>query len=288
MENRTELSPAIGPASDPMVPAVFRIARVRRETHDTFTLDLTPPASMGGFRFKPGQFNMLYVFGVGEVAISISGDPARPDVLTHTVRAVGVVTRAMQKLRVGDVVGVRGPFGAGWPVDRMVGSDIVVVAGGIGLAPLRPAIYEILANRERFGTFVLLCGTRTPADLLYTKELERWRSRFDLQVYVTVDHADASWRGNVGVVTTLVKRARFDPNQTVAMMCGPEVMMRFAAIELRTRGLQDDNVYVTMERNMKCAVGLCGHCQFGPTFICKDGPVFASTEIQHWFGRREI
>ena len=274
--------------SDPMVPSPFRVQRVRKETYDTFTLELEPANGANGFSFAPGQFNMVYVPGVGEVPISISGDPARRQTLIHTVRPVGTVTQKIGKRGRGGVLGVRGPFGSSWPVEEAAGSDVVIVAGGIGLAPLRPALYYIMANREKYGRVVLLYGARTPEDLLYKAELPKWRGHFDLQVEVTVDTASGGWRGNVGVVTTLIPPARFDPENTVAMVCGPEVMMRFTLTELERRGVPAENTFISMERNMKCAVGFCGHCQFGPTFICKDGPVFRYDQIQPFFATREI
>ena len=273
---------------DPMIPSRFRLRRVRRETYDTFTLELEPANGADGFSFAPGQFNMLYVFGVGEVPVSISGDPTNPQTLVHTVRSVGAVTQAICRLKRAGMLGVRGPFGDHWPVEEAVGSDVVIVAGGIGLAPLRPALYYLLSNREKYGRIVVLYGARTPEDLLYKPELEKWRGHFDLEVEVTVDTAPARWRGNVGVVTTLIPRARFDPLHTVAMVCGPEVMMRFTLRELDVRGVGAENIFISMERNMKCAVGLCGHCQFGPAFVCKDGPVFRYDQIQAFFAKREI
>jgi NAD(P)H-flavin reductase len=276
-----------GVLSNTMLPALYRIESVRKDTHDTFTIELVPGGDGERVPFLPGQFNMLYTFGVGEIPISISGDPARRDVLVHTTRAVGMVTKAMRKLKRNDVVGVRGPFGSHWPVEDMTGSDIVIVAGGIGLAPLRPALYALLAQREKYGKIVLLYGTRSPADILYKNELERWRSRFDLDVYITVDRAMEGWRGNVGVVTTLIRKSPFDPDNTMAMVCGPEVMMRYTILELNKRGVQMPNIYVSMERNMKCAIGLCGHCQLGNVFICKDGPVFRYDTIEKLFSLRE-
>lgn len=275
-------------ATDPMLPRPFRIARTRRETHDTFTLELKPTESKGGFPFKAGQFNMLYVYGVGEVAISISGDPSNTDTLVHTTRGVGTVTKAMQKLQPGSALGVRGPFGSSWPLEEVYGNDILFIAGGIGLAPLRPAMYQVLAKREKFGRVVLLYGTRTPQDMLYTAELKRWGGKFDLEVYVTVDRATGNWRGNVGVVTTLIRRAPFDPLNTTAMVCGPEMMMRYTVQELEGRGVRPKDVYLSMERNMKCAIGLCGHCQWGPKFICKDGPVFRYDGIRDLFNAWEV
>ena len=238
--------------------------------------------------FAPGQFNMLYAFGVGEVAISISGDPARPDVLTHTVRDVGPVSHALCAVRPGDTLGVRGPFGTAWPVEQAKGCDVVIAAGGVGLPPLRPALYYLLAHRADYGNIVLLYGARTRQDLVYPREVESWRGRFDLEVDVTVDSATGGWLGHVGTVTTLIPRAGFDPAHTVAMVCGPEIMIRFTVQELLKRGVTVDNTYISMERNMKCGIGLCGHCQLGPFFICKDGPVFRYSAIQPWFGKREV
>jgi NAD(P)H-flavin reductase len=271
-----------------MVPVPYRVLRVRRETPDTFTLDLAAPDG-GKFSFLPGQFNMLYLFGVGEVPISISGDPAHPEILVHTVRAVGTVTKGICKLKRGDMLGVRGPFGSAWPVTAAAGNDIIIVSGGVGLAPLRPAISHILNNRGEYGRVALLYGARTPKDMLYKKELAQWRGRFDIHVEVTVDAARPDeWRGNVGVVTTLIPRANFDPHRVTALVCGPEIMMRFTILELQKRGLRDDQIYISMERNMKCAVGFCGHCQYGPNFICKDGPVFRFDKVKELFGKREI
>jgi NAD(P)H-flavin reductase len=275
---------AIGPmTSDP-----FIIRRVTRETSDTFTLDLERVYGDRRFPFLPGQFNMLYAFGVGEVPISISGDPNILTTLTHTTREVGLVTKAMRKLKAGDTLGVRGPYGSVWPVDLAEGYDVVVVAGGIGLAPLRPVIYHLLSNRSKYGKLVLLYGTRTPEDILFRKELESWRARFDLETHLTVDRATGPWHGNVGVVTTLITRAPFDPQNTIAMVCGPEIMMRFTMTELERRGVDETRIYLSMERNMKCGIGLCGHCQLGPRFVCQDGPVYRCDDIREVFSKREI
>jgi NAD(P)H-flavin reductase len=270
-----------------MLPSLYRIRHRHKENDDTFTLELEP-TNGGRPRFAAGQFNMLYVFGVGEVPISISGDPAETNKLTHTTRAVGTVTRAMSKLRQGDTLGVRGPFGSHWPIVEATGSDIVLVAGGIGLAPLRPALYQIFARREQFGKIVLLYGARTQEDMLYRSELEQWRARFDAEVHVTIDRATGNWRGNVGAVTSLIPRAPFYPPDTVAMICGPEVMIRFTVQALQKRGVPAEQIYISMERNMKCAVGFCGHCQFGPKFICKDGPVFRYDQVQAFIGKWEV
>jgi len=272
----------------PMVTEPFTIRRVRKETADTFSLEMQKLTGEREFMFRPGQFNMLYAYGVGEVPISISGDPSRSKILTHTTREVGAVTRAMRRLKVGDTLGVRGPYGTPWPVQEAEGSDVVVVAGGIGLAPLRPVIYYLLTNRRHYGKVVLLYGARTPEEILFRRELEQWRSRFDMETHITVDRATGPWQGNVGVVTTLIARAPVDAPNTLAMVCGPEIMMRFTVLELERRGLDDRSIYLSMERNMKCGIGLCGHCQLGPRFVCKDGPVYRCDQIREVFSRREL
>ncbi len=274
--------------SDPMLPELFTITRAQQDTYDTFTLELVSKEKEDGFRFAPGQFNLLYVFGVGEVPISISGDPNKPEVLVHTTRAVGTVTKAMKKLKKGEIIGIRGPYGTSWPVVEAEGKDLIIVAGGIGLAPLRPTIYHALANREKYGKLILLYGARTPEDMLYVKQLENWRARSDFEVFSTVDRGDSKWRGNVGVVTTLIPKANFEPQSAMAMICGPEIMMRFTIMELQRRGMAEKQIVVSMERNMKCGVGLCGHCQLGPTFICKNGPVYRFDLIKDLLAKREL
>lgn len=270
-----------------MIPEPVRVLHRRKEVAGTWTLDLAPGNS-GQRLFAPGQFNMLYVFGVGEIPISISGDAATPQSQVHTIRDVGPVSRALAALKPGDTVGLRGPFGTGWPVTAAEGGDVVLVAGGLGLAPLRPAIYHVLGHRERYRQVVLVYGTRSPQEILFLKELDAWSRRGDMQVHVTVDHAGTDWMGNVGVVTNLIPAATFDANDTVAMVCGPELMMRFTAAALADRGVADEAIHLSMERNMKCAIGLCGHCQFGPTFICKDGPVLSHDRIRDLLNRKEI
>jgi NAD(P)H-flavin reductase len=253
-----------------------------------FTLELTAVNADRPMVFAPGQFNMLYAFGVGEAAISISGDPHQSACLIHTIRAVGNVTQALSRLQPGDPLGVRGPFGQAWPMAAAIGHDVVFIAGGIGIAPLRPAIYQVLAEREKYDQVVILFGTRTPQDLIFAAELQHWRSRFDLQVLAIVSAAQPAWHGHVGVVTNLLKRVEFDPARAIAMMCGPEIMMKFAVLALSQLGMAADSMYVTMERNMKCAIGFCGHCQLGPHFICKNGPVFRYDQIRFWFEQREV
>jgi NAD(P)H-flavin reductase len=270
-----------------MTPVSHRVADTRQETHDTWTLTLEPSADSLP-AFAPGQFSMLYAFGVGEVPISISGDLAAAGPLVHTIRAVGSVTESLCSLEPGAWVGARGPFGNSWPIEEAEGRDIVVVAGGIGLAPLRPVIYHVLANRERYGRLIVAYGGRSSAELLYLDELEHWRGRFDVDLDVAVDSADGGWRGRVGVVTTLIPRAEFDPLNATAFVCGPEVMMRFAVGALMDAGMPVESIQLSMERSMKCAVGHCGHCQLREFFICKDGPVFRSDVIEPLMRVREL
>jgi len=273
---------------NPMLTQPYLVQEVGKETSDTFTLKLAPEDGRNGSSFQPGQFSMLWVFGVGELPISISGDPAEHDRLVYTVRSVGQATNALVTRSVGTAVGVRGPFGNGWPLEAARGRDVIVIAGGIGLAPLRPVIYEVLKHRGDYGRLVVLYGARSPRDLLYRKELAAWARHHETQVLVTVDYGGMSWRGHVGVVTTLFKYARLKPSNSVAMVCGPEIMMRFVTRELEAHGLGRNDIYLSMERNMKCAVGFCGHCQYGPYFICKDGPVFRYEQMRPLLEKYEL
>jgi NAD(P)H-flavin reductase len=270
-----------------MVPLPYRVVDRRRELDDTVTLTARPVASRGIDPLVPGQFNMVYVFGVGEAPISSSGEVSDDGTVVHTVRAVGRVSEAICSLRPGDAFGVRGPFGNPWPLDAMRGKDMVVVAGGIGLAPLRPAIADQLRRADEHGRISILIGARQPDQLLFTAQHDAWRAA-GADVLVTVDAAGPHWPGSIGVVTDLVARARFDPANTVALVCGPEIMMRFAAQRLVAADVPGGAVYVSMERNMKCGVGLCGHCQYGPDFVCRDGPVFPFSVVQTRFFTSEI
>jgi NAD(P)H-flavin reductase len=270
-----------------MVPRPFRVERHVRETFNTWTIELSPVAGPP-FPFEPGQFAMDYVFGVGEVPISISGNPGEPGPLIQTVRAIGTVTKALCALRPGQVLGIRGPFGSSWPVVEAKGGDILIVAGGIGLPPLRGAINYVIAHRAEYGRVMVLYGSRTPEEIVFRKEIQNWRSRLDVEVDVTVDAATGDWRGRVGVVTTLIPRVGFDPDVTVAFVVGPEIMMRFAARALIEEGLPPERMWLSMERNMECGVGLCGHCQYGPHFVCRDGAVFPYNDIAPYLGVREL
>jgi len=263
-------------------PRSMRIEAIQPEIDGVFTYDLqlTQSAEQTAYQFLPGQFNMLYLPGVGEAAISLSGDPARGDIWRHTVRVAGRVTDTLAQRRVGETLGVRGPFGQGWPIEAWCGKDVVLVAGGIGLAPMRPLIYELLRRRTEFGRITLIYGARSPESLLYSAEYISWK-RGGIEVQTTVDRASPDWRGPQGVVTLLLNRLPLlRPEQTQLAMCGPEIMMRYTALSAAKRGVSDQQLWVSLERNMQCAAGLCGHCQLGPMFVCKDGPVFRGDRIQ--------
>lgn len=272
-----------------MLPHPAAITRIQPEAPGvaTYTLEFQDPALRAAYRFLPGQFNMLYLPGIGEAAISISSDPASPAPLQHTVRVAGNVTQAMNRLKVGSVIGARGPYGSAWPIEDAHGGDVILVVGGIGLAPLRPAIYHMIRRRAEYGKVSVLVGARAPADLLYPAEYDDWRTH-DIEVIVTVDRADETWKGNVGVVPMLFYSLRPDPKRTTIFTCGPEIMMRFVVYEALARRIPRERIYVSQERNMKCAVGFCGHCQFGPTFLCKEGPVLSYAQIEPFFNVEEF
>ena len=272
------------PRSAHLVPVPYRVAARRRDTADVVTLTLDP-AGGEALDWSPGQYNMLYAFAVGEVPISISGGDG--DRLLHTVRDVGAVSHALCGAHLGDVVGVRGAFGSDWGLDAAAGGDLVIVAGGIGLAPLRSAVVRVLAERERFGEVQLVVGARTAEDLLYREEVEAWRARRDLDVHVTVDRWGPGWRGTIGVVTRVLPRLPIAPDAT-ALVCGPEVMMRLTARALLDRGLSPARIRVSAERTMQCAVARCGHCQLGAAFVCVDGPVFGWDRLEPLLGVREL
>jgi NAD(P)H-flavin reductase len=272
-------------ATGAFVPVPFRVGDRRQDTADTWTIALEPVG--GGFAVAPGQFVMVWAFGVGEVPISVSGPPERPgEPVVLTVRDVGAVTHKICTAEPGSVLGLRGPLGNSWPVEAAEGGDVVVVAGGIGLAPLRPVVLHTLARRAQFGAVSVLYGARTPPDLLYTDELSRWSD--ELAVEVTVDAADTSWTGRVGVVPKLLEHTEFRPEVASAFVCGPEVMIHFTVEALRERGLPDERIFLSLERDMRCGVGLCGHCQLGPTLICRDGPVYTQAQVARFMEVREL
>ncbi len=266
------------------------VVEKRREAPQIWTLRLRlqDQALRRRFQFRPGQFNMVYDFGVGEVPISIVSDPVDPDLLDHTIRAVGAVSHRLCELDRGDVVGVRGPYGSWWPLDEARGRDVVIVTGGLGCAPVVAAINYIMMRREAYGELNIFHGIKTPRDLLYRERFRAWQAAPNTNVYLSADRPDRRWKHAVGVVTSLFREVRLDPARSIVMMCGPEVMMRSAVRELLDKGVAADRIYLSLERNMKCAVGFCGHCQYGPMFICKDGPVLRYDRISRWFDIREL
>ena len=278
--------------ADPWLSHGVRIQQVTPETPGVATYDLVfEDHEIGsGFRFSPGQFNMLYVPGIGEAAISISSDPCTPHVLRHTIRAVGGVTSAIAAAGRGMQLGLRGPFGSNWPIDACLKSttasaikkDVIVVAGGIGLAPLRPLVYALVRQRDQVGRIVVMVGARSQNDLLFHDEYALWRKK-GVEVQTTVDRATSDWHGNVGVVTGLLNRLVLShPERTLLMTCGPEVMMRYVVLAALQRKFLPSRIWISLERHMNCAVGLCGHCQLGPEFLCKDGPVLPYPRVAEW------
>jgi NAD(P)H-flavin reductase len=275
---------------DSWMPVPARLLSVRQENFNTrtYTLEFVDEALRGLYRFEPGQFNMIYVPGVGEAAISVSSDAQRPERLEHTIRLVGSVTRGIDRVGAGGVVGLRGPFGRGWPMGRLAGRDVVILAGGIGLAPLRPVVYWLLAHRDEVRRVVLLYGCRTPEDRLYSQELEAWEAGGRIDVLVTVDNATGAWAGPVGVVTNLMRRVKVNAERTMVMVCGPRILNRVATWNFLQLHVPASQVYVSLERNMNCGFGRCGHCQYGAKFVCRDGPVFCFEEIADTFAVEEV
>ncbi|HYB90124.1 MAG TPA: FAD/NAD(P)-binding protein [Candidatus Binataceae bacterium] len=270
-----------------MHPARIIARRTETEGIYTFTMRLLDAEVRRSYRFEAGQFNMIYVFGVGEVPISIVSDPAEPEILEHTIRIAGRVTGVMAKWKVGDIVGVRGPYGNGWPVNVARGRDVVIITGGLGCAPVVGLINYIFRRRADYGELHIIHGVKTPNDLLYRERFDEWRRAPRTKVYLTTDHPDKSWHYKIGVVTELFDEVTVPPS-SIVMMCGPEMMMRFAARSLRQKGITDDAIYLSMERRMECAVGLCGHCQYREHFVCKDGPIFSYHTVRQRFGESGI
>ena len=266
---------------NPYLPRLAVIVGEREEAPNvrTFRLKLKDEEAMKSFAFTPGQFLEVTVFGYGEAPFSVSSSPLVRDYLEITVRAVGTVTKALFELGEGGLVGIRGPFGRGWPLEDMKGENLLLIGGGIGIAPLRPVIEFVLANRSDFGDVVLLYGARTPEDIVYKEELERWSEHLDVRV--TVDRADASWRGRVGVVTKLIDEVELNPKETFSLQCGPPIMMHFATRKLVEKGFPKERIYFSLERLMKCGMGFCGHCMVGGKFVCRDGPVFNLCEVEN-------
>jgi sulfhydrogenase subunit gamma (sulfur reductase) len=276
------------PGIDAGPPHAATVVSRTQESPTIFTLQLRldDAAAQAAYRFAPGQFNMLYLFGVGEVAISIMSDPGDRHGIGHTIRAVGRVTQGLSGLQPGDRVGLRGPFGRGWPLQEIGGHDLVLVLGGLGCAPVVSVIHYVLKRRERFGKLVIIQGVKHTEDLIWREQYDRWAALPDTQVLVAADEGAALWPWHVGRVTELFALARFNPERAAAMMCGPEGMMRAAADSLLQRGLPESRLFLSMERNMQCAVGRCGHCQLGGAFVCRDGPVFSWGQVKSLLAHR--
>ena len=282
--------PTLVPGPDTWMPLPARILHIKDENFNTYTIRLRieDETARNRYRWAPGQFNMLYVPGVGEAAISISSDPENPVELEHTIRVVGSVTRAIKKRGEGGMIGLRGPFGTSWPTENIKDKNVVMVAGGIGLAPIRPMIFWLLRHRDRCKRVMLLYGCRSPEDRVFARELEAWEENSGIDVLVTVDNATGNWTGPVGVVTHLLSRIRVDAEHTTVMVCGPKILNRAAAWQFLQLHVRPEQVYVSLERNMNCGFGECGHCQYGSKFVCRDGPVFRFADIAHIFAKEEI
>lgn len=275
---------------NPFVPHPAEIIEKRHEAKNIFTyrLRFCEPELRNNYRFQAGQFNMVYAFGAGDAAISIASDPREPEILDHTIRVVGSVTGALGALKKGDQLGLRGPYGSHWPLEEVKGKDLIFITGGLGCAPVTGAIQYAMNRRQDYGTIKILHGVKTRQDLIYHKKFKEWERHPDTEVVLTSDVGDRQWKFQVGVVTNLVDQIQFDPNRAVVMMCGPEVMMRYTVKGFMKHGVTARQIYLALERNMKCAMGFCGHCQYGPHFICKNGPVLRFDQLENTFFLKEI
>lgn len=273
---------------DIYTPFDAKIIERTQESADIFTLKLQfcDKQIHEQYRFSPGQFNMLYLFGVGEVAISIVSDPDDSSLYAHTIRNVGRVTHGLSLLKVGDHVGIRGPFGQGWPLQKAKGKDILIITGGLGCAPSVSIIHYIVKRRKEFGRVIILQGVKHSSDFIFKSQYDEWRKLPDMQILLAADASAPNWPGHTGLITELIDQINIDPEKTICMMCGPEAMMRASVARLAKLNLSTNNIYSSLERNMECAVGHCGHCQFGGKFICKDGPVFCYSDIEYLLSQK--
>ncbi|HJV88570.1 MAG TPA: FAD/NAD(P)-binding protein [Noviherbaspirillum sp.] len=271
---------------NPYLPAEAEVVERVQESPTIFTLNLRlcDPAVRSAYSFAPGQFNMLYLHGVGEVPISIVSDPHDPSLLGHTIRVVGRVTRGLAELKTGDHIGLRGPYGRGWPLQEVPGHDVLIVTGGLGCAPVVSVINYVIMRRTLFGKLTIIQGVKRAEDLLWRERYAYWSTLPETQVLLSADHGGTVWPWHVGRVTEVFRDAAIAAERTFVMMCGPEAMMHASVRDLTGRGVAEDHIYVNMERNMQCAVGHCGHCQYGGLFVCRQGPVFAYPEVKALFG----
>ena len=274
-------------SNNPLLPQEAKIEKIKWETYDTFTfrVSFADSALKASYRYSPGQFNMVSLFGLGEAPISISSEPYRAGSFDHTIRAVGSVTKFFSRMKEGQEIGIRGPYGSSWPVEEAKGKNVLVVAGGIGLAPLRPFIMQVFHDRSAYKHFQILYGARTPGDMLYTDEFPEWRKQPDTTFLLSADAVPEGekWEHQVGVVTTLFDRLDVPTLNTVVLTCGPEIMMKFVVLGLLKKGFVPKQIYLSLERRMKCGVALCGHCQLGHRYVCKDGPVFTYDQVEGIF-----
>ncbi len=279
-QNHAALTNQVAVEDELFLPVQARIIKIEPQTalEKLFTIELPDGLTLG---HRPGQFVEVSVLGVGEAPISISSSPSRSNgKFELCVRKVGDVTNAIHNLQVGDYLGIRGPFGRGFPYEKFRGKDVLFAPGGLGLAPLRSLINQVVDERAMFGRVIILYGARNPSELLFKDELAAWAERSDIELHVTVDHGDESWKGNVGVITTLFRRVSLNPRNTISAICGPPVMYRFVLMELAGKGISEGNIYLSLERRMKCGVGKCGHCQINNVYACQSGPVFPYSEIK--------
>jgi len=262
------------------LPALAEITRTEQLTkmEKLFEIRLKNGQELG---HQPGQFVEVSLFGIGEAPISVSSSPTKKGSFELAVRSVGNVTKALHQMNPGAPLGIRGPFGKGFPLEEIKGKDILFVAGGIGLVPLRSLINYVLDKRSDFGRVIVFFGAKTPAEQLFLHELARWRTSKEMEYLETVDRSDGSWKGNVGVITTLFPKVTLDPQNTVAVIVGPPIMYRFAILEAQVKGIPDDQIIVSLERRMKCGVGKCGHCQINDIYVCQEGPVFNYARIKN-------
>ena len=275
------------PESTEMVMTTAVLKEKWSETPDTITYGFKLNDGRGPADFKPGQFNMLYVYGAGEVPISVASSKGE-GLLKHTIRSVGRVTSVIPKIKVGEPIGLRGPYGSCWPTEKAYGKQLVLIAGGLGLAPLRPVVLDSLRETKMFREIKILYGAKTPQDLLFRPEYIGWRREMGAEFLVTVDKGDERWSGNIGVVTALLNKIDILPDETIAFVCGPEMMMKFSITELLKKHVAEESIYVSLERNMQCGIASCGHCQMGPFFVCEDGPVFSFARVKKFFARGEL
>lgn len=272
-------------AFNPYLPHEVEIVDRIQNSPTIFTLRLcfTDPVLQQHFKFNPGQFNMMYLYGVGEVPISIVSDPTETILFDHTIRTVGRVTRALSSLKIGDRLGIRGPYGRGWPVEQLKNRDVIIITGGLGCAPSVSVINYIIERRNQYGNLKILQGVKHSYDFIFHEQYEKWREIPNTEVYVAANTADSNWQWKIGHITDTIQKLVLEPKNTCVLLCGPEIMMQIAIQQLMAKNISESNIFLSMERNMECAVGHCGHCQYGALFVCKQGPIFCYSEIKALF-----